>query len=132
LKTGFIYNKSELMIKTADRLTDSRERAVEIAAAAVDKKALDVLVLDVREITTLADYFIICSGNTGRQVKAIADEIDFRLSAHRSFPRHIEGFPGCRWVLMDYGDVVVHVFDEEAREYYDLDGLWGDAPRVEI
>lgn len=112
--------------------TDTRTRALAMAEAALDKKALDLVVLDVREVTTIADYFIICSGGTSRQVKAIAEEIDFRLSAERVFPRHIEGFPDCHWVLMDYGDIVVHVFDEETREYYDLDGLWGDAPKVTV
>jgi ribosome-associated protein len=118
------------MNKTEVKLTDTKTKALAMAGAAEDKKALDIVVLDVREVTTLADYFVICSGVTSRQVKAIADEIDFRLSAERVFPHHIEGFPDCHWVLMDYGDIVVHIFDEETREYYDLDGLWGDAPKV--
>lgn len=120
------------MTKLETRPADTKETAIEMARAALDKKALYLLVLDVRELTSLADYFIICSGNTSRQVKAIADEIDYRLSSVRVFPHHIEGFPDCRWVLMDYGDIVVHVFEEEAREYYDLEGLWGDAERVAV
>jgi ribosome-associated protein len=120
------------MNKTEVKVTDTKAKALAMAGAAMDKKALDLVVLDVREVTTLADYFIICSGATSRQVKAIADEIDFRLSAERVFPHHIEGLPACHWVLMDYGDIVVHVFDDEAREYYDLDGLWGDAPKVAV
>ncbi len=103
-----------------------------IAGAALEKKAEDLLVLDVREITTLADYFVICSGSNSRQVKAIAEEIDFRLSREREYYLRIEGLPECRWALMDYGDIIVHIFEPEAREFYDLDGLWGDAPRLEI
>ncbi|MHB8174831.1 MAG: ribosome silencing factor [Nitrospirota bacterium] len=103
-----------------------------IAGAALGKKAEDLLVLDVREITTLADYFVICSGSNSRQVKAIAEEIDFRLSRERVYYLRIEGLPECRWALMDYGDIIVHIFEPEAREFYDLDGLWGDAPRLEI
>lgn len=83
-------------------------------------------------MTTLADYFVICTGGVSRQVKAIADEVDYRMSLERVFPHHVEGLPECRWVLMDYGDVVVHVFDAEARGYYYLEGLWGDAARVEV
>lgn len=86
--------------------------------------------MDVRKITTLADYFVICSGNSTRQVKAIADEIDYKLNAGRVLPHHVEGVSECRWVLMDYSDVVVHIFEAGAREYYDLEGLWGDAPVV--
>ena len=103
-----------------------------MAKAALDKQADDLLVLDVRELTSIADYFIICSGNTSRQVKAIVDEIDYQLSKGRTYPHHVEGVPECRWVLMDYGDIVVHVFDTETREYYDLEGLWGDAHKVPV
>jgi len=110
---------------------DSRQKAVSIAKAASDKKAVDLVVLDVRELTTIADYFVICSGATTRQAKAISDEVDFRLGAERIFPHHVEGLAESRWVLMDYSDVVVHVFEEETRQYYDLDGLWGFAPLVE-
>lgn len=111
---------------------DTREKALEMARAALEKKAERLIVLDVREITTIADYFIICSGNTSRQVNAIADEVDYVLSKGGVYPHHVEGVPECRWVLMDYGDVVVHVFDTETREYYDLEGLWGFAPQVEV
>ncbi len=114
------------------KIDDTKIKALSIAKAAQDKKAEGLLVLDVRELTPIADYFVICSGNTSRQVKAIADEIDFQLSKERTSPHHIEGMPECRWVLMDYGDIVVHVFDTETREYYDLEGLWGDAVRVPV
>ncbi len=117
---------------TKVKTEDTRVRALEIAAAAQEKKAEGLLVLDVREITYIADYFVICSGTNTRQVKAIAEEIDYRLSKEGIFPTHVEGFPDCRWVLMDYGDVIVHVFDEDARFYYDLEGLWGEAEKVTV
>ena len=91
-----------------------------------------MLVLDVHDITNIADYFVICSGATARQVKAIADEVDHRLSKGRVFPQHVEGAAESIWLLMDYGDVVVHVFEAENRAYYDLEGLWGDAPKVAV
>ena len=111
---------------------DSKHRATLAAKAANSKKAEDVLVLDVREITYLADYFIICSGATSRQVRAVVDEVDAALTKEHAFPLHVEGFPDCRWVLMDYGDIIVHVFEHEAREYYDLEGLWGEAAKVAV
>jgi len=80
----------------------------------------------------MADYFVICSGNTSRQVKAIAEEVDYRLGVGKVTPHHIEGYADCLWVLMDYGDVVVHVFEAETRDYYDLEGLWGDGLEVEV
>ncbi len=119
-------------IKAPPKGLDSKEKAVLAAHAALGKKAEDLLTLDVREITTLADYFVICTGNTSRQVRAIAEEIDFRLSGRREQYLRVEGFPECRWVLMDYGDIIVHIFEPETREFYDLDGLWGDAPRLDI
>lgn len=100
------------------------------AASALSKKAEDVKILYVRDVTTLADYFVICTGNTARQVKAIADEVDYKLSAAGVYPHHVEGLTEGRWALMDYADVVVHVFEAEAREYYNLEGLWSDAVEV--
>lgn len=111
---------------------DAKSVAGAIVAAAHEKQAHDLIALDVRDITYIADYFIICSGGTGRQAKAIYEEIDFKLSKDRIFPMHVEGLGEGKWVLMDYGDVVVHVFDDETRAYYDLEGLWGDAPRAEF
>lgn len=121
------------MVETIEVIEiDTREKALVMARAALEKKAERLLVLDVREITTIADYFIICSGNTSRQANAIADEIDYTLSKQGVYPHHVEGQPECKWVLMDYGDVVVHVFDAETRDFYDLEGLWGFAPAVEV
>ena len=111
---------------------ESREKAELIAKAALDRKAEALRVLYVGGLTSLADYFVICSGNTDRQVKAIADAIDDAMRKERQHPHHVEGMPLCNWVLMDYSDVVVHVFTSETREYYNLDRLWADAPELDL
>ena len=100
-----------------------------IAAYAADKKAIDVIELDLRGVLGYTDYFVICSGRTERQTTAIHDAIYEGLkSAHRRIPEPVEGLPGARWILMDYLDVVVHVFVPDTREYYRLEQLWGEAP----
>lgn len=101
------------------------------ARAAVAKKAFQVAVLDVSELTSLADSFLICSGAHERQVGAIADEVERKLKQRGRLPVHVEGRPGCEWILLDYGDLIVHVMTEQRRSYYGLDALWGGAPRVE-
>lgn len=100
--------------------------------AAESKKASDVKVLDLRPVTTFADYFILCSGSNPRQIQAIADEVEHQLKEKGERPKSIEGYNNAEWVLMDYGDYVVNVFSEQARAYYDLERLWRDAPPVEI
>ena len=109
----------------------------QIASAAAeyasDRKAIDVVVLDLRAIIGYTDYFVICTGRTDRQTKAIHDAIHMGMkSAHGLLPRRVEGLPQARWILMDYLDVVVHVFTPEAREYYRLEQLWGEAPAREV
>jgi ribosome-associated protein len=90
-----------------------------------EKKGENVLLLDIRDISTLADYFVIASANSERQAKAIADGIKLEVKqAFDARPMHVEGKPSTGWVLMDYGDVVVHLFDPETRLYYDLEDLW--------
>lgn len=108
----------------------SREKAVLSARAAAEKKAFDVVILEVIKITTIADYFLICSGDSRRQVRAVMDNIDKELSKVGITPLHIEGIETCRWVLLDYDDLIIHIFDNQTRLYYDLDRLWGDAPKV--
>jgi ribosome-associated protein len=104
-----------------------------IAEIAADKKAADVRILDLRGIVSYTDFFVICSGNTERQTKAIHDAIHLELKkAHGLHPRRVEGDREARWVLMDYLDCVVHVFTPEAREYYRLEQLWGEAPAREV
>jgi ribosome-associated protein len=105
----------------------------DLAAAAVeyasDRKALDIVQLDLRGIIGYTDYFVICTGRTDRQAKAIHDAIHHGMkSEHGQLPRRVEGLSQGRWILMDYLDVVVHVFTPEARDYYRLEQLWGEAP----
>lgn len=100
-----------------------------IARFAADKKALDLVELDLRGVVGYADYFVICSGNTGRQAKAIHDGILEGLKReHATLPRRVEGSAQTGWILMDYLDVVVHIFTPEVREFYRLEQLWGEAP----
>lgn len=99
---------------------------------ALEKKARDLVVLEVRELTSIADYFIICSGSSDRQVQSIAQGIEENLSEAGHSPLSVEGANRGHWVLMDFSDVIVHIFYEPVREFYDLDGLWGHAPRVEL
>ena len=100
-----------------------------IASYAADKKAIEIVELDLRGVLGYADYFVICSGNTDRQVKAIHDGIHEGMKKeHGLLPRRVEGLPQAHWVLMDYLDVVVHVFTPETREFYRLEQLWGEAP----
>jgi ribosome-associated protein len=101
-----------------------------IGASAADKKAIDVVELDLRGVLGYTDFFVICSGNTDRQTKAIHDGIHQSLKKeHGLLPRRVEGLNEARWILMDYLDVIVHIFTPEAREFYRLEQLWGEAPR---
>ena len=100
--------------------------------AAESKKAVDLKVLDLTGITSFADYFIICTGASNRQIQAITDEIAVRMKERGERPVSIEGYETGEWVLSDYGDMIVHVFSEKARSFYDLDRLWRQAKVVEI
>jgi ribosome-associated protein len=102
------------------------------AAAAVAKKARDLVALDLRELHAVCDYFLLCSASSEVQVKAVAESIEDALRERGARPWHVEGLEGRRWVLLDYVDVVVHVFHERTREYYLLDRLWGDARSVDL
>lgn len=96
------------------------------------KKGYDVKIIDLRKLATFADYFVICSADSDTQVKAIADEIDKKLRDEGIKCWHKEGFMALQWVLLDYVDVVVHVFKKDARAFYNLEKLWGDAPIIEV
>jgi ribosome-associated protein len=98
----------------------------------VDKKARDVLVLDLQGLTTITDYFVICSGESTTQIKAIAEEIEGRFRAEGVKPLGIEGLSHSHWVLMDYSDVIIHIFEEETRKFYELEKLWIDAERIRL
>ena len=108
-----------------------RQTALLAAEILDDRKAQDIAVLEVVDLTILADYFIIATGTSTTHVGALADEIEFKLKEQGLQPHHIEGHRAGGWILMDYKDVIVHVFTKEAREFYSLERLWGDAERVE-
>jgi ribosome-associated protein len=105
------------------------EIAAAIAEYASDRKALDIVQIDLREIVGYTDYLVICTGRTDRQTKAIHDAVHQGMkSEHHLLPRRVEGLSQARWILMDYLDVIVHVFTPETRAYYRLEQLWGEAP----
>jgi ribosome-associated protein len=108
-----------------------RQRVRTAVAAALDKKAFDLDILHVTELTSIADYFIICSANTERQTQAIADSILEKLRADEGVkPLLVEGTTPGRWILIDFGDFIFHIFTEDCRRFYGLERLWGDAPNV--
>lgn len=108
------------------------ERMLTAIGAAAEKKAINSVVLDLREIASFTDYFVITSGTNERQVKAISDGIVDTLKKAGSAAARIEGYKTAEWILLDYGDFVVHVFDEKARAFYDLERLWRESKRVEL
>lgn len=111
---------------------ESRQWALIAARAADSKLGRDVVVLDVGDVLALCGWFVIASGSNDRQVKTICDEVEEQVAAAGGpRPKRIEGLQERQWVLMDYGDIVVHVFQDEQREFYDLERLWADVPRVD-
>lgn len=103
-----------------------------VVRAALDKKATDVVVLDLRKTPAFTDFFVLCSGQNPRQVKAIADAVEETMKAAKVRPAHVEGYDRAEWVLMDYFTFIVHVFSPQTREFYSLERLWGDAERVDV
>ncbi|MDR2932147.1 MAG: ribosome silencing factor [Oscillospiraceae bacterium] len=97
-----------------------------------NKKATDLTVLEVGKITTLGDYFVIASGSNITQVKSLAEELEDRLSEQGIEPRRVEGERSAAWILMDYGDVIIHIFHDETRDFYCLERLWADAPQMDV
>jgi ribosome-associated protein len=138
------------MEQTQERVLEHAAAKIEIAAkptpfteldpelqlairCAADKKAVDIVALDLREIASFTEFFIIATGNNQRQVQAIADEINEQLKKQlQTRPVRIEGYNSAEWVLLDYGDFIFHIFNGEAREFYDLARLWRDARKVEV
>jgi ribosome-associated protein len=110
----------------------SLDKALECARVAIDKKAENVKILDLSGVSSFTDHFVIASGMSDRQVRAIAEAVETGMRARGLRPLSSEGLADGRWVLLDYGDVVIHVFLDALREYYDLEALWTDAPRVKI
>ena len=117
--------KTEVPVKLDDRVLTALR-------AASEKKALDLVVMDLREIASFTDYFVITSGTNQRQVQAISDEVFDRLKKAGTPAARVEGRQTAEWILLDYGDFVVHVFDDKARKFYDLERLWREASRVEL
>jgi ribosome-associated protein len=111
------------------RLTGDIARAVR---AALDKKAGDVVVLDLRHTPAFTDFFLLCSGQNARQVHAIADAVEDTLKAAKLRPAHIEGYDRAEWILMDYFTFIVHIFTPQTRAFYSLERLWGDAERIDV
>lgn len=121
---------TENTLTQADQQLTPEALAEAIAQFASEGKAIDLVELNVREVLGYTDYFVVATGNTERQVKAIHDRVHRGLKdEHGILPRRVEGLTESRWVLMDYLDVVVHIFTPEAREYYRLDQLWGEVPK---
>jgi ribosome-associated protein len=108
------------------------EEVLQAAKAASEKKAVDLLVLDLRTVASFTDYFVLCSGSNVRQVQSIADGVEQELRTYGRRPLHTEGYSAAEWILLDYGDFIVHVFGTQARKFYDLERLWRDAGRVAL
>ncbi len=122
-------NNTEMLMPTLVGATPL-ELAKALAEALDNKKGHDVKVLAVDKQTSIADYFVLCTGNSGTQVKALAGEAEFKTEQRGVSPDNVEGRANNTWIVLDYGNVVVHIFSREAREFYNLDKLYGDAPVV--
>jgi ribosome-associated protein len=121
--------KKKRPVTPKKRLTGEIAKAVR---AALDKKAMEVVVLDLRHTPAFTDFFLLCSGQNQRQVHAIADAVEETLRAAKVRPNHVEGYDRGDWVLMDFFSFIVHVFTPQTREFYSLERLWGDAERIEV
>jgi ribosome-associated protein len=117
---------------TAGDISNFDERIRRTLSAAVEKKALDLTVLDLRGIASFTDFFVITTGTNRRQCQAISDEVVEQLKLSGTRAARVEGFQTAEWILIDYGDFVVHVFDEKARRFYDLERLWREARRLDV
>ena len=108
------------------------ERVQKIAQALYDKKAKDIVALDISEVTSLGNYFIICSCSSAAQLRACTDEVEEKMEEIGINPSHKEGYNGGTWILMDYSDIIVHIMHDETREFYTLEHLWADAKEIEL
>ena len=126
-------SESILIVETQTPFADLDEEVKLAIICAGEKKAFGIVALDLREVTSFAEFFIIASGANTRQVQAISDEINEQLKLQlNSRPIRIEGYASGEWVLLDYGDFIIHIFEQKAREFYDLERLWRDAKKVEL
>jgi ribosome-associated protein len=119
-----------LVRTTGEKRLEALELARQAVDAASDKQASNIVLLDVRDICSFADYFVICSGESGRQIRTIIDEIEKTLKQQGVLPHHREGGTDSGWLLLDYTDVIIHIFSTEERDYYKLDDLWQNAKTV--
>jgi ribosome-associated protein len=131
-KTALRPKRTVAAVEPAAQPDTARPTAVAIAKAALDKKGEDVTVLDVRGLTSYADYFVVVTADSDRQASAIADHVEDSMKKLGVTKVGVEGYEAGRWILVDYGDVVAHVMNRESRGFYDLEGLWADAPRFEV
>ena len=111
---------------------NSYDQAVMAAKAISSKKGLDIQVIEISDISVLADYMVIATGTSSTHVKALADEVEYKLDEAGISVSHIEGYRSNSWILLDYGSVIVHIFQKESRDYYNLERLWGDAQKVDL
>lgn len=131
MSTVAMKQPSTLVRTSVPSLPSALHRACLAARVAADNKARDILVLDMRPCTPLFDYFVIATGASRRQIHTLAEEIDAAMRAEGDERMGIEGYEASKWVVQDYGDVVMHVFDPDTRDYYKLEELWADAPKVD-
>ncbi|NCB91485.1 MAG: ribosome silencing factor [Clostridia bacterium] len=113
-------------------MNEAKKMASLACEALEDKKANDLKVIDIEKISTIADYFIISSGSNRNQVQAMADNVDEVLGKAGYTAKHVEGYSTANWILMDYGDIIIHIFDEENRLFYDLERIWRDGQAIEV
>jgi ribosome-associated protein len=125
-------SKSIAKRSTRTKRTAVPDEIVRAVEAAADKKANDIVVLDLREAAGFTDFFMICTGGNARQIRAIADAIETALGRQGTKPAHVEGYRNSEWILLDYFDFVVHVFSEQMRAFYGLERLWGSASHLDL
>jgi ribosome-associated protein len=128
----YVQNNGQITCQRVDLITNSKSKALYIASLASDNKSYDIAVLDMHKISTFCDYFVICSCSSHRMVKSLIHEIKKDLAKIKIKPHHTEGESEADWALIDYGDVVVHIFYEETRSFYNLEWLWHDAKRLKV
>jgi ribosome-associated protein len=131
-KTEKTEKKRPAAAKTGGRTKRLTAEVTKAVGAALDKKAIDVVVLDLRGTPAFTDFFVLCSGQNPRQVHAIADAVEDALRAAKVRPNHVEGYDRGDWVLMDFFTFIVHIFTPQTRDFYSLERLWGDAERIEV
>ncbi len=134
METDEAHMKNQWRTETikAGMSMNSKNLAIQAVKLMDAKKAVDVNLIDIREVSTLGEYFVIATGTSSTHVKALADELEMRLKEEGASPDHIEGYRSNSWILLDYGEVIIHVFTRESREFYDLDRLWQDGVKVDI